>query len=229
LRENSPPLGAAQRAGTSRILHMSIEIAGTPPPRPSTTEAKKRSLDVSISPPLDRLANGPGLYRTIRVAGPGPKRQGETAMRFMMIVKATKDSEAGVMPDEKLIDAMTKYNEELFKAGALLDGMGLHPSSKGARVKFSGGKTIVTEGPFAETKELIAGYWLIQVKSREEAIEWARRIPPPHGAAQESEVELRQVFELDDFPPSPAIDRERELEKQLAKKKQGGSAANRKP
>jgi hypothetical protein len=101
---------------------MSIEIAGTPPPRLSTTEAKKRSLDVSISPPLDRLANGPRLYRTIRVAGPGPKRQGETTMRFMMIVKADKDSEAGVMPDEKLIDAMTKYNEELFKAGALLDG-----------------------------------------------------------------------------------------------------------
>jgi hypothetical protein len=100
-------------------------------------------------------------------------------MRFMMIVKANKDTEAGVMPDEKLISAMTKYNEELVKAGVLLDGSGLQPSSKGVRIKFSGGKRTMIDGPFAETKELIAGYWLIQVKSKEEAIEWAKRVPAP--------------------------------------------------
>ena len=139
-------------------------------------------------------------------------------MRFMMIVKANNDSEAGVMPDEELIAAMTKYNEDLAKAGALVDLAGLHPSSKGARVKFSGGRTIVTDGPFAETKELIAGYWLIQVKSKEEAIDWVKRVPAPHGAGKEGEIELRQVFELEDFSPSPAIDRARDLEKRFAKK-----------
>src|SRR5712691_5563893 len=102
-------------------------------------------------------------------------------MRFMMIVKASKDSEAGIMPDEKLLAAMGKYNEELMKAGVLLDLSGLQPSSKGARIKFSGGKRTVIDGPFTETKELIAGYWLIQVKSKKEAIEWAKRVPAPHG------------------------------------------------
>src|ERR1700752_3967313 len=103
-------------------------------------------------------------------------------MRFMMIVKASKDSEAGKMPSEALLDAMGKYNEELVKAGVLLDGAGLHPSSKGFRVKFSGGKKTIVDGPFTETKELIAGYWIIQVKSREEALEWAKRIPAPQEA-----------------------------------------------
>src|SRR5258707_260634 len=117
------------------------------------------------------------------------------AMRFMMIVKANKDSEAGVMPEEKLIAAMTKYNEELAKAGALLDLSGLQPSAKGARIKFSGGKRTVVNGPFAEAKDLIAGYWLIQVKSREEAIEWAKRAPAPHGEGKEGEIELRQLYE----------------------------------
>lgn len=140
-------------------------------------------------------------------------------MRFMMMVKANNNSEAGVMPDEKLIAAMTRYNEELAKAGVLLDLAGLQPSSKGARIKFSGGKRTVIEGPFAETKELIAGHWLIQVKTREEAIEWAKRVPAPHGEAAEGEIELRQLFELEDFGPSEAIDRARELEKELAKKK----------
>jgi hypothetical protein len=140
-------------------------------------------------------------------------------MRFMMIVKANKDSEAGVMPDEKLIDAMTKYNEELTKAGVLLDLSGLQPTSKGARIKFSGGKRTVIDGPFAETKELIAGYWLIQVKSKEEAIEWARRVPAPHGEGAEGEIEIRQLFELDDFGPSEAVERARKLEKSLAKAK----------
>ena len=140
-------------------------------------------------------------------------------MRFMMIVKANKDSEAGVMPSEELLSAMGKYNEELMKAGVLLDGAGLKPTSKGARVRFSGGKPAMIDGPFTEAKELIAGYWIIQVKSREEAIEWAKRAPAPHGPHQDSEIELRQFFEMDDFAPSEAIDRQRELGKQLEKKK----------
>jgi len=140
-------------------------------------------------------------------------------MKFMMIVKANADSEAGVMPTEELIAAMNKYNEELAQAGVVLDLAGLQPSSKGIRVEFSGGKKTVVDGPFAETKELIAGYWLIQVKSREEAIQWAKRVPAPHGEGQEGVIELRQLFELDDFAPSEAVDRARELEERLAKKK----------
>ena len=118
-------------------------------------------------------------------------------MRFMIIVKASKDSEAGVMPDEKLLTEMGKYNEELVKAGIMLAGEGLHPSSKGARVRFSGTKRTVIDGPFAETKELIAGFWLWQVKSREEAIEWVKRCPNPMPG--ESGIEIRQVFEAEDF------------------------------
>lgn len=118
-------------------------------------------------------------------------------MRFMIIVKATADSEAGVMPSEKLLTEMGKFNEELVKAGVMLAGEGLHPSSKGARVRFSGTKRTVIDGPFAETKELIAGYWLWQVKSKEEAIEWVKRCPNP--MMGESEIEIRQVFEASDF------------------------------
>jgi len=118
-------------------------------------------------------------------------------MRFMVMVKANKDSEAGVMPQEKLLAAMGKYNEELVKAGVLLAAEGLHPSSKGARVKFSGDKRTVTDGPFTEAKELIAGFWLIDVKSKDEAIEWVKRCPNPTG--MESEIEIRQVFEAADF------------------------------
>jgi hypothetical protein len=119
-------------------------------------------------------------------------------MRFMVIVKATKESEAGVMPDEKLLAAMGKYNEELVAAGVMLAGEGLHPSSKGARVRFNGAKRTVIDGPFAETKELIAGYWVWQVKSKAEAIEWVKKCPNPfpHG---ESEIEIRQIFEAEDF------------------------------
>src|SRR5579864_7460219 len=125
-------------------------------------------------------------------------------MRFMMIVRANQDSESGKMPSEELLSAMGKYNEELMKAGVLLDLSGLQPSSKGARVKFAGGKRTVIDGPFAETKELIAGYWIIQVKSKEEAIEWVKRCPNPmHG---ESEIEIRQVFEPDDFGPQMTDD-----------------------
>ena len=119
-------------------------------------------------------------------------------MRFMVIVKANKDSEAGVLPDEKLLRDMGNYNEELAKAGVLLAAEGLQPSSKGARVRFSGTKRTVIDGPFSETKELIAGFWLIQVKSKEEAIEWVKRSPNPFPGA-ESEIEIRQVAELDDF------------------------------
>jgi hypothetical protein len=122
-------------------------------------------------------------------------------MRFMMLVKASRESEAGIMPDEKALGDMARYNEEMVKAGVMLAGDGLQASSKGARVRFSKGKPSVIDGPFTETKELVAGYWLIQVKSREEAIEWARRVP-----FEEGEVEVRQVFELEDFGTSEAVD-----------------------
>jgi hypothetical protein len=120
-------------------------------------------------------------------------------MRFMVMVKATKDSEEGVLPDEKLMAEMGKFNEELVKAGIMLAGEGLQASSKGARVRFSGNKRTVIDGPFAETKELIAGFWLWQVKSKEEAIEWVKRCPNPFPGDQESEIEIRQVFEAEDF------------------------------
>ena len=140
-------------------------------------------------------------------------------MRFMMIVKANKDSEAGKMPSEELLTAMGKYNEELMKAGVLVDLSGLQASSKGARVKFSGGKRTVVDGPFAETKELIAGYWIINVKSKEEAIEWAKRAPNPAGEGKDGEIEIRQFFEMEDFAPSEAVDRAAELGQELAKAK----------
>ncbi len=119
-------------------------------------------------------------------------------MRFMVIVKADKSSEAGALPDEKILTEMGAYNEQLAKAGVLLAAEGLHPSSKGARVRFSGTKRTVIDGPFSETKELIAGFWLIQVRSKEEAIEWVKRSPNPFPGT-ESEIEIRQVFEADDF------------------------------
>jgi hypothetical protein len=131
-------------------------------------------------------------------------------MRFMMIVKASKESEAGVLPTEKELAQMAKYNEELVKAGVMLAGEGLQASSKGARVTYSGAKRTIVDGPFAEAKELIAGFWLIQVKSREEALEWARRVPFDDG-----EVEVRQVFELEDFGSSDAIDHHARIREQL--------------
>ena len=118
-------------------------------------------------------------------------------MRFMIMVKANAESEAGVLPSQELLTAMGKYNEELVRAGVMLAGEGLHPSSKGARVRFSGSKRTVIDGPFAETKELIAGFWLFEVKSKEEAIEWVKRCPNPMEG--ESEIEIRQVFETNDF------------------------------
>lgn len=137
-------------------------------------------------------------------------------MRFMMIVKASKDSEAGKLPSEELLNAMGKYNEELMKAGVLIDLAGLQATSKGFRVKYSGNKITVTDGPFAETKELVAGYWIINVKSREEAVEWAKRAPSPH-PGQECEIEVRQFFELEDFAPGPAVDRHAKVGDELAK------------
>jgi hypothetical protein len=137
----------------------------------------------------------------------------------MMIVKASKDSEAGVMPGQELLSAMGKYNEELMKAGVLLDGAGLQASSKGARIQFSGGKRTVVDGPFTEAKELIAGYWVIQVKSREQAIEWAKRAPAPHGPNQESEIEVRQFFEIEDFAPGETVERAKQLGREREKEK----------
>lgn len=126
-------------------------------------------------------------------------------MRFMMLLKADKTTEAGVLPTRQELEIMGKYNEEMAKAGILLDGAGLQPSSKGARITFSGGEPVVTDGPFAETKELLAGYWMIEVKSRQEAIAWAKRAPlnalPSSG--RDAEIELRQMFELSDFPDLP--------------------------
>ena len=143
-------------------------------------------------------------------------------MRFMVIVKATKDSEAGVMPSQQLLTEMGKFNEELVKAGVMLAGEGLQPSSKGARVKFSGKQRTVIDGPFTETKELIAGYWLWQCKSKEEAIEWAKRCPNPAVDGKEGEIEIRQVFEAEDFGAefTPELrEQEERLRTQIDKKK----------
>jgi hypothetical protein len=140
-------------------------------------------------------------------------------MRFMVIVKATKESESGAMPDPKLLEAMGRFNDELVKAGVMLAGEGLHPSAKGARVRFSGPRRTVVDGPFAETKELIAGFWLWQVTSREEAIEWVKRCPNPfHG---DSEIEIRQVFEAADFA---GVASPEEIAKEEAMRRQLGYA-----
>ena len=128
-------------------------------------------------------------------------------MRFMIIVKANADTEAGVMPPESLIAAMLDYNQELAAAGVLLDGSGLKPTSQGWRIRYEGDERRVIDGPFTETRELIAGYTLIQVGSREEAMEWSRRFPNPHGPGAPAEIEVRPMYELADFPPSPSIER----------------------
>lgn len=133
-------------------------------------------------------------------------------MRFMILVKATAASEAGEMPDVSLIAAMGAYHQQLANAGVLLDATGLQPSSKGWRIRYGGGERTVVDGPFAQTSELLAGYTLIQVRSREEAMEWARRFPAPFGEQAEGEIEVRQLFELDDFESGPEIERFRDLE-----------------
>ena len=143
-------------------------------------------------------------------------------MRFIVMVKATKESEAGVMPSEEGLAAMAKFNEEMVKAGVMLDGNGLQASSKGARVRFAAGKLgetgnkrTVIDGPFAETKELVAGYWILQCKSLAEAVEWIKRCPNPHN--EESEIEIRQLFELEDFGASEAVEHHRRLGEQIKK------------
>ncbi|HEU0202553.1 MAG TPA: YciI family protein [Burkholderiaceae bacterium] len=132
-------------------------------------------------------------------------------MRFMILVKATTDSEAGAMPSEELMAEMAQHHEELQKAGVLVDGSGLQPSSKGWRIRYAGAKRTLVDGPFTETKELIAGYTIIDVKSREEALEWTRRFPNPAGAGREAEIEVRQFYSLEDFGTSPTLDRFREI------------------
>ena len=134
-------------------------------------------------------------------------------MRFMVMVKATRDSEAGALPSQELLQAMGKYNEELVKAGIMLADEGLQPSSKGARVQFDGTKRAVVDGPFTETKELVAGFWLIQAKSKEEAVEWARRVPFVDG-----QVEVRQVFELEDFGQNEGVEIHKQIREELSKK-----------
>jgi hypothetical protein len=136
-------------------------------------------------------------------------------MRFMILVKADKNSEAGVLPDEKLLAEMGKFNEELLKAGVMLAGEGLHASAKGARVRFSGGKKTVIDGPFTEAKELVAGFWIWQVKSKQEAIDWMKRCPNPYDA--DGEIEIRQMFELEDFGESPAVEHHRKIGEALKK------------
>lgn len=132
-------------------------------------------------------------------------------MRFMILVKASAQSEAGAMPEEELIAAMADYHEQLSRAGVLLDGSGLQPSSSGWRIRYSGGKRSVIDGPFAETKELVAGYTIIQVRSREDALEWTRRFPAPHGEDADAEIEVRPMFELDDLGTGDAIEQFRAL------------------
>jgi hypothetical protein len=143
-------------------------------------------------------------------------------MRFMVIVKATAESEAGVMPSQEMLAAMGQYNEELVKAGVMLAGEGLHPSSRGARVRFSGDKRSVIDGPFAETKELIAGFWILQCKSREEVIEWVKRCPNPMPG--DSEIEIRQIFEASDFGPefTPELQEQEERLRQQMNTQQTG-------
>jgi hypothetical protein len=145
-------------------------------------------------------------------------------MRFMVMVKATKDSEAGKLPTEEALAAMAKFNEEMVKAGVMLDGNGLQASSKGARIRFTGGSIgdrtsprTVIDGPFAETKELVAGYWIIQVRDRAEAVEWIKRCPKPHDG--DCEIEIRQLFELEDFGESPAVEQHRQLGEQMANRR----------
>src|ERR1700693_3499001 len=160
-------------------------------------KTSKKIFKLSISLSLVRLSVQPRLTWPRRPGNPGSLTLRRYDMRFMVIVKADKNTEAGVMPSEKLLTDMGKYNEELVKAGVLLGMEGLHPSSKGARVRFSGAKRTVIDGPFAETKELIAGYWLFQVNSLDEAIEWVKRAPKP--LEGDTEIEIRQVFEASDF------------------------------
>src|SRR5215467_6016553 len=174
---------------------------------------------MSISAPSVRRFSGECWEQeTVQILAASHNRsQRENHMRFMIIVKATKESEAGIMPKQELFADMATYHEELAKAGVLLDASGLQPSSKGWRVKYSGKKRSIVDGPFTESKELIAGFTLIQVKTREEAVEWARRFPNPSGEGVEAEVEVRQLFEMEDFERNVDTDRFRKLKGELGK------------
>jgi len=175
------------------------------------------------------MNNLPVPWPQARDAGRALTRK-DTTMRVMVIVKATKNSEAGIMPSERLLAEMGAYNEELVKAGVMLAGDGLHPSVKGKRIKFSGGTRSVVDGPFTETKELIAGYWVWQVRSMEEAVEWARRCPDPM-PGEDAELEIRPMFEADDFgqefTPELRAQEERLREEIERKKGKGTSSAHR--
>ena len=138
-------------------------------------------------------------------------------MRFMILVKSVPQFETGAMPEDKMISAMAEYHEQLAKAGVLLDANGLHPTSKGWRVRYSGEKRTVVDGPFTEAKELIGGYTMIQTRTREEALEWSRRFPNPVGEGEEAEIEVRQVFELEDFEPGEGVERFKKLEREAGK------------
>src|SRR6267143_1102072 len=191
---------AANRANCEQVRKRSLPC-----------RSRGRSFDVEVEPGTDPDAT----VREARLPTNGDD------MRFMVIVKANKESEAGELPSEKMLAEMGKFNEELVKAGVMLAGEGLQPSSKGARVKFSGSKRTVIDGPFAETKELIAGYWLWQVKSKEEAVEWVKRCPNPFPGT-ESEIEIRQLFEAEDFGAefTPELrEQEERLRAQMDKKK----------
>jgi hypothetical protein len=190
------------------------------PPEPVCNRpARSRKIirgNVDLAPARSSKGQKPGSIPS----KPSPARyeEGDKSMRFMVIVKATNESEAGVMGSEELLSAMAKFNEEMVKAGIMLDGNGLQPSSKGARIRFSGDKRTVIDGPFAETKELVAGYWIIQVKSKQEAIEWMKRCPNPHPDSRESEIEIRQLFELEDFGESEGVEHHRRIADEMAKK-----------
>src|SRR4051812_11648959 len=196
---------AASHAAAAPRYESSIRASGRALPTPRAGSRKQRPKSAPFTPTIRRVERPSHRYR----------RRG--TMRFMVIVKATRDSEAGKMPSEDMLGAMAKFNEEMVKAGIMLDGAGLQSSAKGARIRFEGGKRTVIDGPFTETKELIAGYWIIQVKNKAEAIEWMKRCPNPYN--EDGEIELRQFFELEDFGESPAIDHHKAVGEQMAAQK----------
>jgi hypothetical protein len=177
---------------------------------PDAIQGRDRAIACRIRPTPFVVVVKPG-------AAPGAHHEGGRTMRFMVIVKANAQSEAGIMPSEELLGAMGAFNEEMVKAGIMLDGAGLKPSSAGARIVIDGGKRTVVDGPFAESKELVAGYWIIDVKSKDEAIQWMMRVPNPHNEG--GVIEIRPFYELEDFGESPAIERHRALDKAMAEKR----------
>src|SRR6476620_8074080 len=201
---------AAGQANAVRRCALPIRASGRALPRQSAASRRLPPRSARCTP-IIRCVDKRTPHQPVN---PNTRR---IPMRFMVIVKATKDSEAGKMPSEEMLAAMGKFNEELVKAGVMLDGAGLQSSAKGARIRFEGGKRTVVDGPFAETKELIAGYWVIQVKNKAEAIEWMKRCPNPYN--EDGEIEIRQFFELEDFGESPAIDHHKAVGEQMESRK----------